>query len=163
MQRALAGAFLLALGLLAGCAQPAVTKAPGDAETSFWRGRLALRFDNPEQPSFFAGFELSGYEQAGELNLFTPMGNTVASLRWTPHAATLHNNGATRQFDSLDALAREATGTSMPISALFQWLHGQDSVVAGWQADLSQLAQGRLVARRSFPGPAAELRLILEP
>ena len=122
-----------------------------------------MRFDNPEQPSLFAGFELSGHDQAGELNLFTPMGNTVASLRWTPHTATLQSNGETRQFDSLDALVREATGTAIPISALFQWLHGQDSVVAGWQADLSQLAQGRLTARRTYPGPGAELRLILEP
>jgi outer membrane lipoprotein LolB len=36
-------------------------------------------------------------------------------------------------------------------------------VVAGWHADLSQLPEGRLLARRTNPGPAAELRLILEP
>mgnify|MGYP001797698875 FL=1 len=87
----------------------------------------------------------------------------MASLSGRPKTATLYSDGESRQFDSLDAMAREATGAAIPISALFQWLHGQDTVVAGWQADLSQLAQGRLTARRSYPGPAAELRLILEP
>jgi outer membrane lipoprotein LolB len=162
-RRAAAGVLGLALLFVAGCAQQQAMLRPGDQEVHFWHGRLALRFDSPDQPSFFASFELSGHEQAGELNLSGPMGNTVASLRWTPHAATLQSNGETRQFESLEALATEATGTSIPITALFQWLHGQNAVVAGWHADLSQLPEGRLLARRTNPGPAAELRLILEP
>ena len=161
--RAVAGALLFALFLIAGCAQPPLAKAPGSQEVAAWRGRLALRVDSPEQPSFFASFELTGQARAGELLLSSPLGNVVASLSWTPQAAFLRNNGETRQFDSLDALATEATGTAIPIAALFQWLDGQPAEAAGWQADLSQLAQGRLLARRSSPGPAAELRLILEP
>lgn len=161
--RAAAGAFLFALFLLAGCAQQPLAKAPGTQETTTWRGRLALRIDSPEQPSFYASFELTGQARAGELLLSGPLGNVVASLRWTPQAAFLRNNGETRQFDSLDALATEATGTAIPIAALFEWLDGRDAVAAGWHADLSQLAQGRLLARRTQPGPTAELRLILEP
>jgi outer membrane lipoprotein LolB len=163
MLRAAAGAVLLALFFIAGCAQPPLVKAPDGQPVAAWRGRLALRIDSPEQPSFYAGFELTGQARAGELLLSSPLGNVVASLRWTPQAAYLRNNGETRQFDSLDALATEATGTAIPIAALFQWLDGRDAVAAGWQADLSQLAQGRLLARRTHPGPVAELRLILEP
>jgi len=163
MLRAAAGALCLAFFFIAGCAQQPVSKTVPESDATFWHGRLALRFDNPEKPSFFANFELTGHDQTGELNLFTPLGNTVASLRWTPHAAVLLSNGDIRQFESLDALATEATGAAIPITALFQWLHGQNSVVAGWQADLSQLAQGRLSARRVQPEPAAELRIILEP
>lgn len=163
MLRVTAGAFLFALFLIAGCAQQPLAKAPASQEAAAWRGRLALRIDDPEHPSFYASFELTGHARAGELLLSSPLGNIVASLRWTPQAAFLRSNGETRQFDSLDALAAEAIGTPIPIATLFQWLDGREAVAPGWQADLSQLPQGRLLARRTYPAPVAELRLILEP
>jgi outer membrane lipoprotein LolB len=162
MLRVVSGAFLLALFFIAGCAQQPLAKAPGQPDISSWRGRLALRIDSPEPQSFFASFELTGHARAGELLLSGPLGSAIASLNWTPQAAFLRSNGDTRQFESLDALAAEVTGTAIPIAALFQWLNGQDAVTAGWQADLSQLTQGRITARRTQPAPAAELRLILE-
>ncbi len=167
MLRALAAGLLCALAaLLASCAQPTVRPpaAEGQAQTSYWRGRLALRVDNsPEPTSFFASFELSGQAHAGELLLSSPLGTTLAQLRWNPQLALLRNSGQTRAFESLDALATEATGTAIPIAALFEWLQGRPAAADGWQADLTQLEAGRLVARRSQPAPAAELRLILEP
>lgn len=166
MLRTLAAALLCAATvLLAGCAQPPVRTpaAAGQAE-AYWRGRLALKVDNsPEPTSFFANFELSGQPHAGELMLSTPLGTTLAQLRWSPQLALLSSNGQTRAFDSLDALATEATGTALPIAALFEWLQGRPATVEGWQADLTQLDAGRVVARRSQPAPAAELRLIIEP
>lgn len=162
--RVLAGGLLSTLAvLLAGCAQPAL-KPPADAPAAqaHWRGRLALRVETPEPTSYFASFELSGQARAGELLLFSPLGTTLAQLRWSPQAALLRNDGQTRAFDSLDALAAEATGTAIPIAALFQWLQGQPVTADGWQADLSLLGEGRLLARRAQPEPAAELRLILD-
>lgn len=152
----------LLLGLVAGCAQqrlPAPDPADGAAH---WRGRLALRVDAAEPISFFANFELNGRPQAGELLLTSPLGTTVAQLQWSPQAALLHSEGRIRAFDSLDALATEATGAAIPIAALFLWLQGEQAVADGWQADLSRLDEGRLLARRSSPAPVAELRLILE-
>ncbi|MBX9871789.1 MAG: outer membrane lipoprotein LolB [Burkholderiaceae bacterium] len=147
---------------LASCAQP-VLRTP-DTSRGYWRGRLALRVDDRSEPrSFFANFELSGAADAGELLLSSPLGTTLAQLRWSPQAALLRNNGQTRAFDSLDALAVEATGTDIPIAALFEWLQGRAAPADGWQADLTQLQGGRLLARREQPAPAAELRLILEP
>lgn len=131
-------------------------------EPQLWRGRLALRVESEPPQSFFAGFELSGHAGQGELRLFSPLGTTLADLRWSPQSATLSNNGETRQFESLDALATQATGTAIPIAALFQWLAGVQTGADGWSADLSQLDDGRLTARRTQPAPAAELRLILE-
>ena len=152
---------------LAGCAGPRPPAAPdprlAEAPQAYWRGRLALRLDTPEPTSYFASFELSGQAQAGELLLSTPLGTTLAQLRWAPQRALLTSDGRTRAFDSLDALATEATGTAIPIAALFQWLQGQPAAVDGWQVDLSQLNEGRLQAHRARPAPAAELRLILEP
>lgn len=163
--RLLAGGLLGAgVLLLLGCAQP-VARAPladGEAQ-AYWRGRLALRVDNsPEPVSFFVNFELSGAARRGELLLSSPLGTTLAQLRWSTQAALLRTNGQARAFDSLDALATEATGTAIPIAALFEWLQGRPAAADGWQADLTQLEAGRLVARRSQPAPAAELRLILD-
>ena len=164
--RALAAGLLCALSvLLGGCAQPPRLAPTVDGQTqTYWRGRLALRVDkSPEPASFFANFELSGQAPAGELLLSSPLGTTLAQLRWTPQLALLRSNGQTRAFDSLEALATEATGTPIPIAALFEWLQGRPAPADGWQADLSPLDAGRLVARRSQPAPAAELRLIIEP
>jgi outer membrane lipoprotein LolB len=150
---------------LAGCAQPTLRPTPGGGPApAYWRGRLALRMETrPEPTSFFANFELSGSAQAGELLLSSPIGTTVAQMHWKPQLALLRNNGQTRAFDSLDALAVEATGTDIPIAALFEWLQGRTAPADGWQADLTQIQAGRLLARREHPTPAAELRLILEP
>lgn len=159
LSAALAG---LATLWLAGCAQPVLR--PSDTSRGYWRGRLALRIDDRLEPrSFFANFELSGAANAGELLLSSPLGTTLAQLRWSPQSALLRNNGQTRAFDTLDALAIEATGTAIPIAALFEWLQGRAAPADGWQADLTQLEAGRLLARREQPAPAAELRLILEP
>lgn len=161
--RTVAGILLLAVFFLAGCAQPPLTPNQPDAEHPVWRGRLALRVDSEPPQSFAAGFELAGNAHAGELTLSSPFGNTIAVMRWTPQVATLRSNGETRRFESLDALATQATGTALPIAALFQWLAGQDAITDGWQADLARLGEGRLLARRTRPEPLTELLLIFEP
>jgi len=132
------------------------------ATPSIRTGRLALRVDATPPQSFSAAFELRGRAQEGELSLLTPLGSTAARLAWAPGSATLRSGNDTRSFDSLDALAESATGTALPVAALFDWLAGTATPVSGWEADLSQLDQGRLVARRVAPPPAAELRLVLD-
>ncbi len=121
---------------------------------------LNVASDPPQ--SFSATFELRGQAGEGELILIGPLGNTLATLRWSPDAATLHTGQGTQQFGSLDMLASQVTGTPLPIRELFDWLAGTNTTAAGWQADLSRLDQGRLVATRVEPAPAAELRLILD-
>lgn len=160
--RAIAGILLVAM-FLGGCAQPPRSKDADAAAHAGWRGRLALRVENGQGPqSFSAGFELSGTPQAGELVLSTPFGTTLATLTWTAQDATLRTNGEVRHFESVDALATQATGAALPIAALFLWLSGQHATAAGWQADLSQLSDGRLMAQRTHPEPAAELRIVLD-
>ena len=83
-------------------------------------------------------------------------------LAWTPGTATLRANGNTRQFPSLEDLAQEATGAPLPVAALFDWLAGKATPIAGWQADVTQVAEGRLRARRSEPPPPADLRVLFE-
>lgn len=162
LRRGIAALLASALLFAAGCAQPARAPQQDESTVAVWRGRLALQVeDNPSQ-SFSAGFELRGRADAGELMLYNPMGGTLAALNWGPGSATLRSGSEVRQFASVDALLANATGTAIPVASLFDWLSGSNTAVKGWEADLSQLAQGRLRARRVAPAPVTDLRVALD-
>ena len=116
---------------------------------------------NPVQ-AFSAGFELRGNARAGVLLLFSPFGATLARLSWSPGEARLLSEGKEQTFASIEALTLRATGASLPLDGLFQWLAGKPAVVAGWEAELEGLSIGRLHARRVTPDPAVDLRLVLD-
>lgn len=167
--------------LIAGCAH--VTRTSGingvtngsAIAVSQYRGRLALKLDpsNSSYPSnsadapvqgqsFFASFELSGRSEAGELNLYSPLGSTLAKLKWSPRMAILESSGRTQEFASLNDMANQVTGAAVPLASLFSWLAGVDATAAGWETDFSQFSNGRFTARRLVPLPGAELKIILE-
>jgi outer membrane lipoprotein LolB len=161
--RARPAAYLLAAALLVGgCATPPRPAGPADAQSGPWSGRLALQVEDNQSQSFSAGFQLKGSARAGELALFNPLGGTLAVLSWAPGTATLRGNGPAREFESVDALVAHVTGSAIPVAALFDWLRGANTPVPGWQADLTQLDQGRLRAQRLQPPPPADLRLVLD-
>lgn len=155
----LLGASVL-LAVLAGCATP--QRGPVAPGVQVYTGRLALSVQSNPPQAFSAGFELKGAPATGKLTLFTPLGGTLAALAWTPASATLNTNEGLREFPSLDALASEVTGADLPVAALFDWLEGRATPVAGWQPDVSEVARGRLRAQRSTPPPAADLRIVFE-
>ena len=163
LRRALAGCVLAVAAIfLTACASPPRAGAGADPRTGPWSGRLALQVEGNQAQSFSAGFELRGRAEAGELSLFSPIGGTLAVLTWAPGSAVLKANGETRNFDSVEALVTQATGAAIPVAALFDWLGGVDAPVPGWQADLAQLGEGRLRARRLTPTPPADLRVVLD-
>lgn len=123
---------------------------------------MALEVEGNQRQSFSAAFELKGSASAGELALYSPLGATLAVLAWAPGSARLRANGEVREFESVEALLTHSTGAAIPVAALFDWLRGVNTPVAGWQADLSLLGQGRLRAQRLQPPPPADLRLVLE-
>lgn len=112
--------------------------------------------------SFSATFELEGSPQTGSLQLFSPLGSSVAWIRWQPGSAELLQGNAKRVSDSLDLLVRDTLGTPIPVPALFAWIQGTPQAVEGWNVDLSQFADGRIAATRHTPTPQARLRLILD-
>jgi outer membrane lipoprotein LolB len=156
---------MLSLGsalFLAACAQtPQRVAAPGGVRT-LWSGRLSLRVDSDPVQSMTAGFDLRGSARQGELALYTPLGSTLARMVWAPGEAELQWNGQRRNFESMEALTQQATGTALPLDGLFLWLSGEPAQVPGWSADLRDLGDGKLVARRSAPLPAVEMRLVFE-
>jgi outer membrane lipoprotein LolB len=122
-----------------------------------------VQVDQAPEQSFSAAFELKGNATSGELSLFSPLGSTLAVLRWSPGSAILNTGSETRRFESLETLVGQATGTPIPVAALFDWLDGVATPVPGWQADLSQLEPaGRIHARRSAPTPVVDLRVALD-
>jgi outer membrane lipoprotein LolB len=159
-------AVLAASFLISGCALAPSVASSAQSDTASWRGRLAVRVDSNGAPgqsqSFAAGFELTGNAQVGELTLYTPLGTTAASLSWSEQSAVMRSAGDQKNFESLTALIRHAIGTEVPVAALFAWLAGDNMSAAGWSADLSNYATGSILASRTEPAPAAQIRLILE-
>lgn len=159
-----AGALLaFATFLIAGCAS--LTGGRADlASDQQWSGRLSIKVSGAAPQSFSADFDLSGNPQAGSLVLYSPLGTTAAQMRWSPGGASLISAGETRHFATLHALVLQATGTELPVQALFDWLQGRPTDAPGWTADLSDLQQGRLLATRVAESPPrAELRIVLQP
>jgi outer membrane lipoprotein LolB len=151
---------LAAVVLLSACATPQRASVPEGVQA--WSGRMALTVEGNQSQSFAGLFELRGNAQAGELTLSTPLGGTAALLTWGLGEATLRTGGQVRQFGSLGELVAAATGTALPVDALFDWLAGTPTPVPGWTVDVSQVGQGQLRALRSTPAPAAELRVAFE-
>ncbi|MDP3228171.1 MAG: lipoprotein insertase outer membrane protein LolB [Acidovorax sp.] len=142
-----------------GCAQPL---KPREGEENFWSGRLALQVEGQASQSFSALFELRGSAQTGGLVLISPLGSRLAQLDWKDgHAQLATGAQEIRTSDSLENLLQEVTGTRIPIATLFNWLQGTQATAPGWEADLSGLADGRLIARRDNPAPKATLRIAL--
>lgn len=156
---------VISLLTLAACASRApVAQAP---DTLFWSGRLALNIASSPPQSISAGFELKSGPQGGELQLLSPLGSSLAKLQWTSAQARLEQGGQVWQDASLDALMVRLTGTALPVAALIDWLQARPTPVEGWNADLSQIDQGKLWIRSTSTSaapalPQVNLRLILE-
>ncbi|MFT3953457.1 MAG: outer membrane lipoprotein LolB [Piscinibacter sp.] len=172
-RRALLGALPLA-ALLSACASlPADTTRPvGDRLA----GRLSLKVDaagSEDARSVVASFELQGAPEAGRLDLSTPLGTVMAQARWAPGRVVLVTPQGEAPYPSLDALTREVLGESLPVAALFDWLHGRPWPGAahvaeppgfrqlGWTVDLARFADDTIVAMRA-QAPTVTVRVKLD-
>jgi outer membrane lipoprotein LolB len=155
--------WCLVLGLfwVAGCAQP-VKSGSSMVDEVFWSGRLAMQVEDQASQSLSVLFELRGSALKGGLVLISPLGNRLAQADWNDgYAQLVTGPQEVRVSESVDNLLYEATGARIPVAALFSWLQGTQSATPGWQADLSDIAEGRLTARRTDPAPPVTLRIVL--
>ena len=157
----LLSSFWLATFFIAGCAQPPRAAGQNDAEISSWTGRISLQVQSEPAQAFFAGFELKGSAAQGELVLNSPLGNSLAVLRWSAEEAVLDSGNQIQRFASVGELIEKATGAALPVPALFDWLRGKNTAADGWTADLTQQGEGRISASRTAPQPRADLRVVL--
>ena len=156
------GVVAFAIYLIAACATPQRANSLKTIEITAYTGRISLTVQTEPVQTFAGGFELQGTVAAGELALFTPLGSTVAILRWGPGSAELQSGGQTQLYPSVQAMLERTTGAAIPLEALFAWLRGEAVSAPGWQADLSRQPEGRISAARSEPAPAAQMRIVLE-
>ncbi len=155
--------------LVAGCALKPRTPDLETTASRAWHGRLVMQVEAypneklSQARSFASAFELLGTPDLGELVFFTPLGTTAATVRWTPKMATLEAQGETQTFRNLSQLVHHLLGTNLPVPALFAWLTGHNLSADGWEVDLGQFTQGKIMAERLTPLPKARLRVILQP
>ena len=149
--------------LLAACSTSApnrlVLQTPS---TKQWQGRISVTVQSDPPRNLSASFSLDGDARQGELNLFSPLGTTLATLQWNPSTTQWLQGSQQRRFDSMAHLTEETTGAALPMDAMFDWLEGRATPSPGWQADLSALNQGSLVAKRVSPEPFVILRIKLD-
>lgn len=148
-----------------GCAQLFPKKASFDPKmaaslTAQWTGRMALRIEDQPSQSFSANFELEGTPAQGNLKLFSPLGNVLVELEWSPLGATLSASGRRDKYESLQVLVSQAHGSPLPVEALFDWLNGRQTLQTDWTVNLDQYPNGRVTAMRALP--ATELRIIFD-
>ena len=164
--RALLFSLVSAMLFIAGCAHKieatGTNNIKKEAETAFWAGRISMQVQSDPVQAFFAGFELKGQADIGELTLISPLGSILGVMRWTPTEATLDQGGNIQRFATTNELLAQTTGAAVPISALFDWLGGKNTTAPGWTADLSQRVNGRITAQRTEPSPQANLRIVLD-
>jgi outer membrane lipoprotein LolB len=152
----------LSIFVLCACATRGGSLQALPGSNAHWQGRLAVKvFGNPVQ-AWAANFELVGNPAQGELILTTPLGGTLAHLQWTAGKALLKASNQQQEFSSLDALALQATGTPLPIAAMFGWLSGKSAEATGWELDSGGLQNGRLTARQTAQEPQAEIKIVLD-
>ncbi len=163
--------FVAAAVLLSACAS--VPRDPTGVD-----GRLAVQVDahgSEAARSFSTGFALRGDERRGSLEMSSPL-SMIARAEWHEGEATLVTSNETRRYVSIDAMAQELLGTSVPMAALMSWLRGKPwpgaasqrlmsppgFVQLGWEVDLSRRHEGQIVAVRPAPAPRVTLRARLD-
>ena len=169
----LAAATLALAALLSACAtRPPL---PPAYEGQRLQGRLSVQSATGQGGS--SAFELLGDARTGQLELSTPLGSLVARASWDEKGVRLETpQQGSRLFASLDALSQELLGESIPVAALFDWLHGRAWPQAeanplaapsrgfeqlGWRIELDRFDDGLLVARR-LGNPTVTLRARLD-
>lgn len=154
--------LVFAIFFIAGCAHYTPPGARNNADISVWEGRLLVQVGGSVPQSLSASFTLHGNPDTGSLTLYTPLGTTAAHATWDALGARLQTPEQVYTAATLAELTRHLTGAELPITSLFDWLHGLNTVTPGWTVDLSKLAQGRLQAQRIDGDTPTQLRLVLE-
>jgi outer membrane lipoprotein LolB len=129
-----------------------------------WEGRLTLRVEKNPPEQFSTAFEMTGRPEQGQLSLLSPLGTTLAMVRWNPQGASLQQGSDLQNFASMDELTLRLTGAALPLPQLMAWLDRTGPPVNGWNIQAEMLKSGRRVlAQRHQPLPTLQLTVLLDP
>ena len=161
---ALSAVMLVLLSACAHSPRQAANHTSSMALMGHWEGRLTLRVAKNPPEQFSTAFEMSGHAEQGQLHFLSPLGTTLAVVRWNPQGASLQQNSDIQQFTSMNELTQRLTGAALPLPQLLIWLDRAGPAVAGWEVKAEVLKNGRRVlAERQQPLPALQLTLLLDP
>jgi len=162
--RALSAVMLVLLSACSHAPRQAANNTSSTAVIGHWEGRLTMRVAKNPPEQFSTAFEMSGHAEQGQLHLLSPLGTTLAVVRWNPQGASLQQSSDIQQFASMDELTQGLTGAALPLPQLLIWLDRAGPAVAGWQIKAEALKKGRRVlAERLQPLPVLQLTLLLDP
>ena len=164
------------LCLLSACSLPTQQSKPSGASDSqsqeassghksskaYRAGRFSLLIDTEPPQSYIASFDLSGGWPEGVLTVYNPLGMQMAKAEWTSQIARLLQGSQVREFENLEQLIFQTTGTKLPAAALVDWLSGTPTPAEGWNVDVREWHLNRLVLERVHPGPRTVLRIAFE-
>ena len=176
-------------GALGGCA----SVAPPHAERIYrdnitLGGRLSVRYTQDGQPQSVQGkFLWSQRRDATTIELYSPLGQTLARIAIEPGRATLEAARGGRVAATADALTEETLGWALPVDGLRYWLQGfvrsgERTLVAvtpegpdsfrsdGWRIQIASWQQAGAVTlpkridleRDHISGGAIALRLVID-
>ncbi len=156
--------------VLAGCATPAMPPAPApdSGAPNHWTGRFAATVteagDAAREERSTGRFALRALGTRTELELSTPLGQTIAELRLDAAGATLRAaDGQTWQAPSAEALTEQVFGWRVPVADLPAWLAGR--VAEPTERDGARVVAGRdggWSVRFDATGPGSPQRLSLD-
>lgn len=159
------GCALIVLLTACGHAPRHVAVDPSNPEAiGHWEGRLTLRVEKTPPEQFSTAFEMTGRAEQGQLSLLSPLGTTLAVVRWNPQGAGLQQGSDLQNFASMDELTLRLTGAALPLPQLMAWLDRTGPPVNGWHIQAEMLKSGRRVqAQRHQPLPTLQLTVLLDP
>jgi outer membrane lipoprotein LolB len=179
-------AAIAAVLALAGCASiPAPSGGAGfpEARDAYEiAGRLSARHD---ADAFAASFRWSHSGDRDELDLATPLGQTLARLTGDAHGVELRRpDGRGETADDWTTLTSRGLGWSLPVSGLASWIQGaprkdapftleaaadgmpgvlrQDGWTIAYQAFVKDATGASRPARMTLDYPGVEVRLVID-
>ena len=183
-------AFLLALACLGACS----TTAPLPSGPRHFRqdvqlsGRLSVSYRVAGKAQSLQGkFTWLQRDQQIDIELFTPLGQTMARIAIVPGRARIEEaGGAVREASSIEQLTEQALGWALPADGLRYWLQGfvrdaQGQLIsvtpaqsgtlrsagwklryAAWQADGDTARPKRIDFARDNASSELALRLVID-
>jgi outer membrane lipoprotein LolB len=135
MTRLLAWLFaLLAITWLVGCSSlqtlPSLSSLP-QTERNFHdniliQGRFSVAYEQNNRPQSVQGrFQWQQQGQHIDIDLMSPLGQTMAKLAITPNSATIQQSGKEiKSASNITELTEQTLGWSLPVAGMRDWLQG---------------------------------------
>gem|GEM_PF-1168974 len=148
--------------------RPLVIHTSLDQPIPSWSGKINLTMDTEPKQIFSAEFDLQGDPAHGDMQFYTSLGTTIASVAWDDTVAQLTiPQKDIYQYDSLEALTKKLLGTTLPVNMIFEWASATTPIPPqGWSLirNTSELdgKPAELLAVRNFPTPTAHLHMWIQ-